>query len=175
MTKDLLNLEGGEGTNGNLDPNTNGAGADPNSGAGGDSAGAAGSGTNNNNNGDFAKNWKDFIPEEVKDRAEWNNIKDVSDLFKNYISSQQYISKSVRIPDETSSPEDIASFYTKLGKPQSKTDYTFEYTPKENYVYNKDSFDFTVFQDIAEKANLTTKQYPALASAYIDANNENYI
>ena len=175
MTKDLLNLEGGEGNNGNVDPNTNGAGSDPNSGSGGGAAGAAGSGTNNNNNGDFAKNWKDFIPEEVKDRAEWNNIKDVSDLFKNYISSQQYISKSVRIPDETSSPEDIASFYTKLGKPQSKTDYTFEYTPKDNYVYNKDSFDFTVFQDIAEKANLTTKQYQALASAYIDANNENYI
>ena len=31
-----------------------------------------------------------------------------------------------------------------------------------------------MFQDIADKANLTKKQYQALASAYIDINNANY-
>lgn len=178
MTKDLLNLEGGQGNDANpnntpdptgTNPNSGDAGANPNS---GDSGAATDPGKNTNNFGD---NWREFIPEEVKDRSEWNNIKDVSDLFKNYINSQQYISKSVRIPDETSSPEDIANFYSKLGKPQSKTDYTFEYTPKDNYIYNKDSFDFTMFQEIADKANLTAKQYEALATAYIDVNNENYI
>lgn len=124
----------------------------------------------------FADNWKDYIPEELKDRTEWNNIKDPSDLFKNYINAQQVISKSVRIPDETSSPEDIANFYTKLGKPASKEEYEFEYKPaKENYVYNKDSFDFSIFKDVADAANLTKDQFQKLASAYIDINNENFI
>jgi len=124
----------------------------------------------------FADDWKKYIPDDLKDRAEWNNIKEPSDLFKNYINAQQTISKSVRIPDDTASPEDIAAFYTKLGKPKSKDDYDFNYKPKNNnYVYNKESFDFSVFKEIADKANLTSDQYQALASAYIDINNENYI
>lgn len=128
-------------------------------------------------NDNFGSHWKEYIPEDLKDRSEWNNIKDVSDLYKNYINAQQTISKSVRMPDATSTPEDIAAFYSKLGKPSSKTEYTFEYTPaKAEYkTFNKDSFDFSVFQDIADKANLTKTQYEALANAYIDINNENYI
>ena len=133
-------------------------------------------GGNKGDSKDFQTDWRKYIPEELKDRSEWNNIKDPSDLFKNYINAQQTISKSVRLPDASSTPEDISNFYAKLGKPQSKDDYTFEYTPKNNnYVYNKDSFDFTMFKDIADKANLTKDQYQALASAYIDINNENYL
>jgi hypothetical protein len=175
----LLQMGGTQnGDPSNLNPNpTN----DPNHPTGG-----TGSGTNSDPTGsgdpgkgsgeDFKTNWKDFIPEDLKDRSEWNNIKDVSDLYKNYINAQQTISKSVRLPDATSTPEDVAAFYSKLGKPQDKTDYKFEYKPaKENYVYNQDSFDFSVFQDIADKANLTADQYKALASAYLDINNENYI
>lgn len=174
----LLNVGGQNADlNNNPDPNLNdpnnsagGTGGNPDSGA--NSTGDPGKGSGE----DFKTNWKDFIPEDLKDRSEWNNIKDVSDLYKNYINAQQMISKSVRLPDETSTPEDVAAFYSKLGKPQEKTDYKFEYKPaKENYVYNQDSFDFTVFQDIADKANLTKDQYQALASAYLDINNENYI
>ena len=125
-------------------------------------------------NQDFKSTWKEYIPEDLKDRAEWNNIKDPSDLFKNYINAQQTISKSVRLPDEQSSPEDIAAFYTKLGKPAKKEDYTFDYTQKEGDIYGKESFDFSMFQDLADKANLTESQYKALASAYIDVQNDQY-
>lgn len=183
MSNDLLNPLGG--ANGNEgDPN-------PSGGSGGNPAGTAdnpnsapapapapgqGNPAGSNQGGDFAKTWKEYIPQELKDRAEWNTIKDPTDLFKNYINAQQTISKSVRIPDDTSSPEDIANFYAKLGKPQSKDDYTFEYTPaKKEYIYNQESFDFTMFKDIADKANLTKDQYQKLASAYIDINNENYL
>ena len=170
-TTDLLNLDPGAGAGGTNTDNGNG-------GATGDGGNAGGNGGNPpTDKTDFGKNWKDYIPEELKDRTEWSNIKEVGDLFKNYISGQQLISKSVRIPDSTSSPEDIAKFYTKLGKPASKEDYTFEYKPaKAEYtMYNKDSFDFTVFKDIADKANLTAEQYQDLASAYIDINNENFL
>lgn len=119
--------------------------------------------------------WHTLIPEDLKDRAEWANIKEAGDLFKNYINAQQTISKSVRIPDANTSPEDIVKFYEKLGKPASKEDYKLDYQKKDGYVYDASSFDMAMFQDLADKANLTVKQYEALAKAYIDVNNENYI
>lgn len=185
---DLLNLGGDNGAdnkdNPAIDPSTanasNNQDGDGKQGGGhGDLPDDSDNKPDNNNSDadikDFAKSWKDYIPAELKDRSEWNNIKDVSDLYKNYINAQQTISKSVRMPDVNSTPEDIAAFYTKLGKPQSKSDYTFEYSKKDNYIYGKESFDFTPFQEIADKANLTKDQYQALASAYIDINNENYL
>lgn len=119
----------------------------------------------------MTEGWRDCIPEDLKDRAEWGRVNNVQDVFKNYIASQQTISKSVRIPDATSSAEDVAAFYTKLGKPASAAEYTFTYEPAEGAVFNKDSFDFTSFQEIAEKANLTADQYQKMATAYLDAQN----
>lgn len=118
--------------------------------------------------------WKDCIPEDLRDRAEWSRVNNVQDVFKNYISAQQTISKSVRIPDATSSAEDVNAFYTKLGKPASYAEYDFTYEKQENSVFDKESFDFSTFQQIADKANLTKDQYQALASAYIDIQNTNY-
>ena len=121
-----------------------------------------------------ADNWKDFIPEDLKDRAEWNRVNSISDVFNNYIQQGQTISKSVRIPDDTSTPEQINAFYQKLGKPVDKSGYTFEYTKSnDKYMYDKDSFDFGVFQELADSANLSLSQYQALASKYIDIQNEN--
>lgn len=120
----------------------------------------------------MSEGWKDCIPEDLRDRTEWSRVSNVQDVFKNYISAQQTISKSVRIPDATSSAEDIAAFYTKLGKPASAAEYDFEYTKAENMPFGKESFDFTSFREIADKANLTKDQYQALASAYVDIQND---
>lgn len=116
--------------------------------------------------------WKDCIPEDLRDRSEWSRINNVQDVFKNYISAQQTISKSVRIPDATSSAEDITAFYSKLGKPASAAEYDFTYEKQDGAAFGKDSFDFSVFQEIADKANLTKDQYQALASSYIDIQNQ---
>lgn len=116
--------------------------------------------------------WKDCIPEDLRDRAEWSRVNNIQDVFKNYISAQQTISKSVRIPDATASAEDISAFYTKLGKPASAAEYDFTYEKQEGDAFDKDSFDFTVFQEIADKANLTKDQYQALASAYVGIQNQ---
>lgn len=117
--------------------------------------------------------WKDCIPEDLRDRAEWGRVNNVQDVFKNYIEAQQTISKSVRIPDASATAEELNAFYGKLGKPVSKLEYDFEYTPSEGYSLNKDSFDFSMFQDIADKANLTKSQYADLAKAYLDVQNQN--
>lgn len=121
-----------------------------------------------------AENWRDYIPEDLRDRQEWGRVDSIQDVFKNYIEGQKTISQSVRIPDANSTPEDVQRFYSKLGKPASASEYTFDYTPKEGYSLNKDDYDFSSFQDIAEKANLTKDQYAALANLYLDTQNMNY-
>lgn len=121
-----------------------------------------------------AENWRDYIPEDLRDRQEWGRVDSIQDVFKNYIEGQKTISQSVRIPDANSTPEDIQRFYSKLGKPASASEYTFDYTPKEGYILGKDDYDFSAFQDIAEKANLTKDQYAALANLYLDTQNMNY-
>lgn len=125
--------------------------------------------------GNFGDNWREFIPEDLKGRAEWDRISKPEDIFTNYIHQTQTISKSVRIPDASSTPEQINEFYQKLGKPADKAEYDFSYTGQENYIFNKDSFDFGVFQDAAEAANLSKKQYEALAQKYLDVQNQNYV
>lgn len=125
--------------------------------------------------GNFGENWKDFIPEDLRGRAEWDRISKPEDIFTNYIHQTQTISKSVRIPDASSTPEQINEFYQKLGKPADKAEYDFEYTGQENYIFNKDSFDFGVFQDAAEAAHLSKTQYQALAQKYLDVQNQNYV
>lgn len=121
-----------------------------------------------------AENWRDYIPEDLRDRQEWGRVDSIQDVFKNYIEGQKTISQSVRIPDANSTPEDVQRFYSKLGKPASASEYTFDYTPKEGYSLGKDDYDFSSFQDIAEKANLTKDQYAALANLYLDTQNMNY-
>lgn len=120
----------------------------------------------------MTEGWRDCIPEDLRDRAEWSRVNNVQDVFKNYISAQQTISKSVRIPDSMSSAEDVTAFYTKLGKPASAAEYDFTYDKAEGVPFGKDSFDFSTFQTIADKANLTKDQYQSLATAYIDAQNQ---
>lgn len=149
-----------------------GEGAGQGEGAGAGAGAGEGTGAGQFDVNEFMTNgWRDCIPEDLKDRAEWGRVNNVQDVFKNYIASQQTISKSVRIPDATSSAEDVAAFYTKLGKPASSAEYDFTYEPAEGASFNKDSFDFSGFKEIAEKANLTLDQYQKMATAYLDAQN----
>lgn len=151
---------------------TQGAGQAAGEGTGAGDGEGTGAGAGQFDVNEFMTNgWRDCIPEDLKDRAEWGRVNNVQDVFKNYIASQQTISKSVRIPDATSSAEDVAAFYTKLGKPASSAEYDFTYEPAEGASFNKDSFDFSSFKEIAEKANLTLDQYQKMATAYLDAQN----
>lgn len=120
--------------------------------------------------------WKNHIPEDLKDRAEFARVNSLTDVMKNYVESQVTISKSVRLPDATSTADEINSFYAKLGKPASKDEYDFEYKPEnENYKLTKDCFDFNVFKEVADAGNLTKAQYEKLASKYLDIQNDNVL
>ena len=69
-------------------------------------------------------------------------IKDVKVLVKNYVNAQKMIGKDkVIIPSEQSSPEDIESFWRKLGKPESVEKYELS-APEET------ALDKNIYQEI---------------------------
>ena len=39
-----------------------------------------------------AENWRDYIPEDLRDRQEWGRVDSIQDVFKNYIEGQKTIS-----------------------------------------------------------------------------------
>lgn len=121
-------------------------------------------------------NWQEHLPPELQERGDLKRFTTIADLGKAYVEANQTISKSIRIPDTMSTPEQINEFYAKLGKPAEKSAYDFEYNPEnEKYSLNKDHFEWGTFQEIADAANLTKDQYAALGQKYIDIQNQNIV
>ncbi len=113
---------------------------------------------------DFVKDkWRETIPADLKDRAEWKNVTSLEDVYKNYIEGQKTISSSVRVPTAQSSPEEVVKFYEKLGKPKAAEDYKMD-VPQD--VIEKGLTpvqDMTAwFKQKAFEKNLTTEQAESL-------------
>ena len=70
----------------------------------------------------------------------------IGDLAKSYSALEKKMGSSINIPSEESSAEEIASFYSKLGKPESADGYEIEGEKSKP------------FKDIAFINNLTNKQ-----------------
>jgi hypothetical protein len=66
---------------------------------------------------------KSMIPEELQDEKLWENIQDTPTLLKNYAHAQKFQGQAVRIPGEDATPEDLAKFYSKLGRPEAADGY----------------------------------------------------
>ena len=111
--------------------------------------------------------WKDSIPADVRDGL--GDVDNVADLAKGYVSAQQMIGGSIRIPGEEAGTEDWSKFYSKFenvpgltkydpndltslyeaaGRPKSAEDYEVEGDPS--------------FLEAAHAAGLNRSQVEAL-------------
>jgi len=91
-------------------------------------------------------------PEEYKEKGWAKNIKSVDDLWKNHSNSQELIGKkTIGIPDENSTPDQIQEYYSKT-RPENAEVYTFpeDTTDEEKALYSKAFFDNGVSQAQAE-------------------------
>lgn len=96
--------------------------------------------------------WRESLPEDLREAGSLKDIPDIPTLAKAYTDAQSYIGRSIRIPGEDagddtwtdfnaklmnvpgvakvptseSSPEEWASFYTTMGRPESAADYRIE-------------------------------------------------
>lgn len=65
----------------------------------------------------------DTLPDDLKAEACLKDFKDPAALAKSYVHAAKLVGKSVQIPGENATEEEINSFYTKLGRPETPEGY----------------------------------------------------
>jgi len=75
--------------------------------------------------GNESQDWKAGLSDELKAEKSLESFKDVGGLAKSYVESQKMIGGSIRIPGEGATPDEIAAFHTKLGRPETVEGYEF--------------------------------------------------
>jgi len=100
-----------------------------------------------------------LIETEYKDVPSLKTIKDVGTLLKSYVNAQQLIGKkTIGIPDDTYTPDQINTFYEKLGKPENSEDYELTETYSSMFGEDKGKEFDTKLKIIFSKNNLTKEQ-----------------
>lgn len=80
--------------------------------------------------------WRDSLPEDLKAEKSLSDVKDIPSLAKNYVEAQKYIGGSIRIPTDTSKPQEWDAVYSKLGRPEKPEGYKIE-RPKTDLQWDE--------------------------------------
>jgi len=113
---------------------------------------------------DAQVDWKESLPEDLKNDPSLLTVKDVPGLAKSYIHAQKMIgADKIALPGKNASEEEWDAVYNKLGKPEEAKTYEEDFgdlpIPEEN-VKN--------FKDAAHKLGLNQTQFKGLTSWYKD-------
>ena len=74
--------------------------------------------------GGFAENWRDGLPESIRNEKCLDSIKTVGALAQSYVHAQKSIGANrIAIPGENATPEELDEFYKALGRPEKAEDY----------------------------------------------------
>jgi hypothetical protein len=77
--------------------------------------------------GFFSENWKNALPEELRQEACLNTINNLSTMVKSFVSAQKMVGKNkIALPGESSTPEEWNAFYSALGRPEKAENYSVE-------------------------------------------------
>jgi len=79
-----------------------------------------------NPDGTFGDKWLDALPDDAKDYKDTlSKYKSVPDMAKALANANQLIGKKLGVPNEKSSPEEVAAFRRAMGVPDSLDEYKF--------------------------------------------------
>ena len=79
-----------------------------------------------NPDGTFGDKWLDALPDDAKDYKDTlSKYKSVPDMAKALANANQLIGKKLGVPNEKSSPEEVAAFRKAMGVPESLDEYKF--------------------------------------------------
>ncbi len=102
----------------------------------------------------LAEGWHNSLPEDMRNGME--AYKDIPSIVKTLKHAQSMVgADKVVIPNKNSTPEDIHSFYLKLGKPVSQEDYNKSLGLNEETLK---SADIKGFSEMANTSNLLPEQ-----------------
>lgn len=109
--------------------------------------------------GFFAENWKEALPEEIRNEPCLNNMKNIGTLAKSYVSSQKMVgANKIAVPGENASEEEWNAFYKAGGRPEEASKYNFdEKTLPEGISISPEQM--AAFKEIAFEAGLSQKAF----------------
>lgn len=135
--------------------------------------------------GFFAENWKDSLPEELRNEPCLDNVKNFATLTKSYVNSQKMIGKNkIAIPGDNATEEERNAFYSALGRPATANDYKYDNVKlpegmsfDENAIakFREFAFDHGVSQQVFEQAIAFDVERVRIAQeAAVAAHNQEY-
>lgn len=74
--------------------------------------------------GAFSENWKECLPEELRNESCLDSVKNLSGMAKSFVNAQKMIGKNkIALPSENSTQEELDAFYSALGRPAAAAEY----------------------------------------------------
>jgi hypothetical protein len=77
--------------------------------------------------GGLAENWREALPEDIRNERCLDSIKTVGTLAKSFVSAQKMIgANKIALPGENATADEIDAFHRALGRPDKQDDYSVE-------------------------------------------------
>ena len=103
------------------------------------------------------QNWRDALPEELKNDPTLQNINDVESLAKTAVHQQKMIGNRIPLPKND---EEKAELYSKLGRPDEPKNYEVDVPQDYKEYFREESMN--EFRNVAHKIGLNNEQVKAL-------------
>ena len=109
--------------------------------------------------GALADNWRDGLPEDIRNEKSLDAIKSIGALAQSYVHAQKSIgANKVVVPTENSTAEEWAAFYTACGRPDKAEAYTTDGIKLPDGV-TLDETQMAAFRKFAFDHGLTQKAF----------------
>jgi hypothetical protein len=119
-----------------------------------------------NPDGTFSDKWLDALPEDAKEYKDTlAKYKSVPDMAKALANANQLIGKKLGVPNEKSTPEEVAAYRKALGIPDTLDDYKFAPDQLPEGMEWSDEF-AKPFAEIAHQHNIPPGAMKALANQF---------
>lgn len=108
--------------------------------------------------GKFTENWRQALPEDIRDEPMWETVQDLPNMAKQFVNQRKAIGKNkIVVPDEKSKPEDWNAFYDALGRPKTADDYKVDIPKELSDVFTDDRV--KAAKQRAHQLGITDKQF----------------
>ena len=100
--------------------------------------------------------WREKLPDDLKGHPSAQKFKTPEAALRSYIELEKTLGKDkIPIPGDNASPEEMESFFKKLGRPDDPSGYKVEMP--EGVKLNEEAFE--MYKGLAHKAGLTNAQF----------------
>jgi len=110
--------------------------------------------------------WKESLPDEIKNAPSLQSIKDIASLAKGFVHSQRMVgSDKVALLGKYATDDEYSEFYKKVGRPDDPSEYKFEVG--EDVEVPNDTV--SGMSKIFHEAGLTNRQANMLMNKYVES------